>query len=136
MIKRYKQFITEANESNLDISQEIKDNLKELIDETIKKSGGEFNSFIDKFIKEPENTKIEGLINDSDIFDFYLKWRNDIDPILNNVKFYDQSPSKIGKLGLYDYVISGTQKAIEEVVKSLSSQGSQGEAEPQEEKGV
>ena len=120
MIKRYKQFITEANESNTEISQEIKDSLKEMVDKTIEKSGGDFNSFVEKFIKEPENTKIEGLINDSDIFDFYLKWRNDVDPILNNIKFYDQSPTKIGKLGLYEYVVAGTQRAIEEVVKGLS----------------
>jgi hypothetical protein len=120
MIKRYKQFITEANESNTEISQEIKDNLKEMIEKTIEKSGGDFNSFVEKFIKEPENTKIEGLINDSDIFDFYLKWRNDVDPILNDIKFYDQSPTKIGKLGLYEYVVAGTQRAIEEVVKGLT----------------
>jgi hypothetical protein len=126
MIKRYKQFITEANESNTEISQEIKDNLKEMIEKTIEKSGGDFNSFVEKFIKEPENTKIEGLINDSDIFDFYLKWRNDVDPILNDIKFYDQSPTKIGKLGLYEYVVAGTQRAIEEVVKGLTgSEGNQ-----------
>lgn len=127
MIKRYKQFITEANETNSEISQEIKDNLKEMIEKTIEKNGGEFNSFVEKFIKEPEETKIEGFINDSDIFDFYLKWKNDVDPILNSVKFYDNSPSKIGKLGLYDYVIAGTQKAVEEVVKTLGGGEEAGE---------
>ena len=121
MIKKYKQFLLlEADENKAEISQEIKDELKSMIDKTIEKSGGDFNSFTDKFIKEPDDVKIEGLINDSDLFDFYLKWRNDVDPILNDMKFYDQSPSKLGALGLYEYVVKGTQKAIEEVVKGLS----------------
>lgn len=139
MIKKYKQFLLEANEVKSEISQEIKDELKSMIEKTIEKSGGEFNSFTDKFIKEPDDTKIEGLINDSDMFDFYLKWRNDVDPILNDIKFYDQSPSKLGAVGLYEYVVKGTQKAIEEVVKGLSGgqdqaespeQPAQGEGEP------
>lgn len=132
MIKKYKQFLLlEADENKAEISQEIKDELKSMIDKTIEKSGGDFNSFTDKFIKEPDDVKIESLINDSDLFDFYLKWRNDVDPILNDMRFYDQSPSKLGAVGLYEYVVKGTQKAIEEVVKGLS--GGQAKAETPEE---
>lgn len=132
MIKKYKQFLLlEADENKSDISQEIKDELKSMIEKTIEKSGGDFNSFTDKFIKEPDDIKIEGLINDSDLFDFYLKWRNDVDPILNDMRFYDQSPSKLGVVGLYEYVVKGTQKAIEEVVKGLS--GAQSKTETPEE---
>ena len=51
MIKKYKQFLLlEADENKAEISQEIKDELKSMIEKTIKKSGGEFNSFIDKLI--------------------------------------------------------------------------------------
>jgi len=132
MIKKYKQFLLlEADENKAEISQEIKDELKSMIEKTIERSGGDFNSFTDKFIKEPDDVKIEGLINDSDLFDFYLKWRNDVDPILNDMKFYDQSPSKLGALGLYEYVVKGTQKSIEEVVKGLS--GGQSKTETPEE---
>lgn len=132
MIKKYKQFLLlEADENKTDISQEIKDELKSMIEKTIEKSGGDFNSFTDKFIKEPDDIKIEGLINDSDLFDFYLKWRNDVDPILNDMRFYDQTPTKLGTLGLYEYVVKGTQKAIEEVVKGLS--GGQSKTEKPEE---
>jgi hypothetical protein len=129
MIKKYKQFLLESNGVKSDISQEIKDELKSMIEKTIEKSGGDFNSFTDKFIKEPDDIKIEGLINDSDLFDFYLKWKNDIDPILNDIKFYDQSPSKLGTVGLYEYVVKGTEKAIEEVVKVLSGGQSDKEGE-------
>ena len=127
MLKRYTQFIKEADETvenkPTDSSKftEIKEELKSMIEKTIEKSGGEYKSFVDSFVKNPTDVKIEGLINDSDIYDFYLKWRNDIDEILNDSNFFDEVPSEINSFGLYDYMIKGTQRAIEEAVKMLSS---------------
>jgi len=127
MVKRYLEFIKEANEEvqKVDSSKytEIKDEIKSMIEKTIEKSGGEFASFVDKFVKEPENVKIEGLINDSDLYDFYLKFRNDIDEILNDIKFFGNAPSEVNAIGLYDYLIKGTQKSIEETVKLLGEGG-------------
>lgn len=135
MVKRYLEFIKEANEEvkKVDSSKytEIKDEIKSMIEKTIEKSGGEFASFVDKFVKEPEDVKIEGLINDSDLYDFYLKFRNDIDEILNDIKFFGNAPSEVNAIGLYDYLIKGTQKAIEEAVKSLA-EGGQTQAEKPE----
>lgn len=121
MIKRYLQFIKEDNGEAISSSKytEIKDEIKSMIEKTIENSGGEFASFVDKFIKEPEDIQIEGLINDSDIYDFYLKFRNDIDELLNDLKFFGNNPSDINAIGLYDYLIKGTQKAIEETVRLL-----------------
>lgn len=133
MVKRYLQFINEANEEvqKVDSSKytEIKDEIKSMIEKTIENSGGEFTSFIDKFVKEPEEVKIEGLINDSDLYDFYLKFRNDIDEILNDIKFFGNSPSEVNAIGLYDYLIKGTQKAIEESVKLLTEEGGEKKAQ-------
>jgi deoxyribodipyrimidine photolyase len=125
MVKKYLQFIKEANEeTKVDSSKytEIKDEIKSMIEKTIENSGGEFDSFVDKFAKEPDEVKIEGLINDSDLYDFYLKFRNDIDEILNDLKFFGNAPSDINAIGLYDYLIKGTQKAIEEAVKLLAEE--------------
>jgi hypothetical protein len=131
MIKKYLQFIKEADEveevSNQNETDEtksskygeIKEEVKSMIESTIEKSGGEFKSFIDSFNKNPEDTKIEGLINDSDIYDFYLKWRNDIDEVLNDLNFFDEIPSEINAFGLYEYVIKGTEKSIIEIVRNL-----------------
>jgi hypothetical protein len=121
MIKKYLQFIKEDNGETISSSKytEIKDEIKSMIEKTIENSGGEFASFVDKFIKEPEDIQIEGLINDSDIYDFYLKFRNDIDELLNDLKFFGNNPSDINAIGLYDYLIKGTQKAIEETVRLL-----------------
>jgi len=128
MLKRYTDFINEADEATKDSPiaedtnkySDIKEEIKSMIEKTIEKSGGEFKSFVESFLKTPDDVKIEGLINDSDIYDFYLKSRNDIDEILNNSKFFDEVPSELNSFGLYDYMIKGTQRAIQEVVKMLS----------------
>ena len=141
MIKKYIEFIKEADEveevpteetpaqgevqpketdeSDSSKFTEIKDEVKSMIEKTIEKSGGELNQFVDSFNKNPEDVKIEGFINDSDIYDFYLKWRNDIDEVLNDIKFFDQNPVEINAIGLYDYVIKGTERALQEVVKMI-----------------
>ena len=121
MIKKYLQFIKEADEPVKDNNKytELKEEIKSMIEKTIDKSGGEYKSFVDKFIKSPEDVKIEGLINDSDIYEFYLKFRNDIDELLNDIKYFDEVPSESNTFGLYDYIINGTEKAIIEAVKLL-----------------
>ena len=126
MIKKYFQFIKEDLDDIKSSEQpsdkqytELEDEIKSMIEETIEKSGGEFNSFVEKFIKSPDDVKIEGLINDSDIYDFYLKYRNDIDELLNDIKYFDEIPSESNTFGLYDYIINGTEKAIIEAVKML-----------------
>lgn len=132
MIKKYLQFIKEADEVETNVEEketdasdsskfdEVKDDIKSMIETTIQNSGGEFDSFVDSFVKNPEDVKIEGLINDSDIYEFYLKWRNDIDEILNDIKFFDENPTDINAFGLYEYVIKGSERAIEEIVKMIS----------------
>ncbi len=136
MIKKYLQFIKEADETvdvaakkpavaaednKVDSSKytELKDELKSMIEKTIEKSGGEYDSFKEKFIKSPDDVKIEGLINDSDIYEFYLKFRNDIDELLNDIKYFDEVPSESNTFGLYDYIINGTERATLEAIKML-----------------
>lgn len=152
MIKRYIQFIKEADEAQPTAEEtqtesgseetqgqpeeaaeesgaeedkgsnkfpELKEEITSLIEKTIKSSGGEMESFKEKFIKNPEDVKIEGLINDSDVYEFYLKFRNDIDELLNGINFFDDPPSEVNSIGLYDYIIKGTEKAIIEIVKGL-----------------
>ena len=126
MIKKYLHFIKEADETEVtdtksDSSKytELSSEVKSMIEKTIENSGGEFESFTDKFVKSPEDVKIEGFINDSDIYEFYLKFRNDIDELLNDIKYFDEVPSESNTFGLYDYIINGTDKAVIEVVKTL-----------------
>lgn len=129
MIKKYFQFIKEAEEvkslendaSDSSKFAEIKDEVKSMIEKTIEKSGGEFGSFIKSYIKNPEDVKCDGFINDSDIYEFYLKWRNDIDEILSEINFFDEVPTENNAFGLYEYVIKGTEKAFFRVVSMLET---------------
>ena len=117
MKNRIRKF-TEAIEANK--FQEVIDEVKSMIEKTIEKSGGEFNEFVNSYIKNPKDIKIEGLINDSDVYDFYLKYRNQIDECLNDINFYDTPPSESGVFGLYEYTIVGTLNAVLEFLRQLS----------------
>jgi hypothetical protein len=139
MIKKYLQFIKEAEEQpemeqttetdvestdNKEIEDssdfsELSDEIKSMIEKTVENMGGEYDDFKDKLIKNPEDTKIEGLINDSDIYDFYLKYRGYVDEMLNDIKFYDEIPSEMNVFGLYEYIIIGTMRAVNECVKNI-----------------
>jgi hypothetical protein len=75
--------------------------------------------FIEEYNRSPEDTVIEGLINDSDIYDFYLMWRNDIDDVLSAINFFDEIPSEEKVYSLYDYIIVGTKRAVREVISLM-----------------
>jgi len=121
-VKKYLDFINESDEiSNKDTSSydNIKLDIKEKIEKTIENSGGEFKSFVDKFKQNPDDVKIEGLINDDQLYDFWLKYENEIDEILNGINFFDKSPRDLNIIGVYKYIMVSVQSAIEEIVKML-----------------
>ena len=122
MIKRYSEYIREAEETvkkKVSGPDEIKTAVKEKIESNIKKSGGEYSAFVDKFAKDPESVQIEGLISDDQIYDFWMKFENDIDELLNGVGFFDQSPVSMNVIGVYKYVVSSAREAINLVVGML-----------------
>ena len=137
MIKKYTEFMKEADEITDEVNptgdvdkketdasdsskfKEVIDEIKSMVDKTIEKSGGEFDSFIKSFIKNSDDIKVEKFINDSDIYEFNLKWRNDIDEILSDINFFDERPTENNAFGLYEYVIKGTQKAFLEFTKMI-----------------
>jgi hypothetical protein len=45
------------------------------------------NDFIEAFKADSERIKFEVLINDSDVYDFYLKFMDEIDEILSKANF-------------------------------------------------
>ena len=99
---------------------ELKEEIKEMIKKSLKSEDEKlYKDFIDASIKNPEETQIEGLINDSDVYEFYLKWRNDIDEVLSDINYYDEVPSELKVFSLYDYLIKGTLKSVSELIKML-----------------
>ena len=116
-MKKFTKLVKESNDF-YEKFDNVSDDIKDLINKTIDSSGGEYSMFLDKYVKDSD-VKIEGLINDSDVYDFYLKYTDDIDTILNDIKFYDETPSSKNAFGLYSYLVTGTNEAISEVVKNL-----------------
>ena len=121
-VKRYLQFIKEADDSEITKKSDsnydnIKEDVKKKIEDTIKNSGGEFKSFIEKYISTPTDVTIEGLISDDQIYDFWRTYENEIDSLLNDSNYFEKPPKEIG---VYKYVINSTKEAIELIVKMLA----------------
>lgn len=117
-IKKYKNYFKESIDSKLDDRFiKIKEEILTMIEKSIKAYDiNTVKNFIKAYIKDQENTNIEGLINDSDVYDFYIKYKNEVDDILLEINYFDESPSDMGVFGIYDYIIKSTKKSILELI--------------------
>ena len=114
-IKKFWRYIGEQNETVDQSSSydDVKQDLSEMVEKSLKSSDKKTKEdFISAYLRDSEKNQIEGLINDSDIYEFYLKYRNNIDEILSKENFFEQKPSDLDSFSLYDYLIVGTKKAI------------------------
>lgn len=123
-LKSFNQFITEGlGDDNVGKFQEyesIKQDLLNMIEESVTSNDMNLvNEFIDSFITDSDSTNIEGLVNDSDVYEFYLKYINDIDEILNDIDFFKKTPESEGALGLYDFLVKGTRVSLIELFKMI-----------------
>jgi hypothetical protein len=122
-LKNYRLF--EEAETTSEVNTDLKNDISEMIKKSLNTEDEEtFNKFLKSFIRNPEESQIQGLINDSDVYEFYLKYRNDIDELLSKVNFYDEVPSEMSTFSLYDYIIKGTKRAVSEIISDLSESGS------------
>lgn len=125
-MKKYLQFINE-DISNLEEKitgdyKTLKRGVLELINATTNSSElVDYQNFIDKYLNNPD-TIIEGFVEDNDIFDFYLKYKGDIDELLADKEFFDDSARDNDVFSLYDYIIIGTKKAFVECLQILQDE--------------
>ncbi|MCB1713047.1 MAG: hypothetical protein KDH96_11395, partial [Candidatus Riesia sp.] len=116
---------------NEDLDSELRDKLSsdfkslkrgilELIEDTVEESEKLLNvqNFIDEYL-EDDDTVLEGFVESSDIYEFYLKYQSDIDTLLSEEDFYDKSPAELNTYSLYDYVIEGTKEAVNLCMKDI-----------------
>ncbi len=127
-IKKYNQFITEALSDDLKnkLSDKFKDLKEELLDLVSKSLNdtediSRIAEFLEDYSKEDSKTNITGLINDADVYSFYIKYTNDIDQILEQENLLEKSPTDQESFSLYDYVVKQTKSAIKIVAKELIS---------------
>ena len=103
-----------------DTDSNLLSELLEMVEESTNSTDNELQLKTIKSYIDDYDTNITGIINDSDIFDLYLKHRNEIDMLLSDNKHYDNSPDSIGaKNSVYDYVIISTKIAIQETFKNF-----------------
>jgi hypothetical protein len=90
-----------------------------------KSSNGKDQEFIRKWVDENSNEEkektvtLEGLIQDVDLYDFYLKHKEDIDNILKDNGYFQEHKEHQNVSGLNDYVIDGTKEAIKFCMKEI-----------------
>lgn len=100
--------------------KEIKSDLLDMIETSVNSNDMDVvNEFIESFLQDDSESVIEGLVNDSDVYEFYLKHTESIDEILNDGDFFSVSPEEQGVVGLYDYMVYGTRKAVTNIVNRI-----------------
>lgn len=113
---------SDKKKSKFDISNydELKNEIQEMINKSLKESTrSNEKDFIKEYLRDNDGAQIQGLINDSDVYEFYLKYRNDIDDILSNTGFFNKSPSSTEVFSLYDYIIEGTKEAVKKIIENI-----------------
>lgn len=131
-IEKFNSYITEKLDTE-DIKSrlgdkysELKNGLITMIEESLKTSEKDninmidIENFITDYISSGKDASmIDGVIEDNDIFNFYLKYQSDIDELLNDTKYMDTTPKSNGVYGLYDIVIDGTKQSVLEALKMM-----------------
>jgi len=122
---------TEYFKINEDLDSELRDKLSgdykslkrgiiDLVEKTVEGSEKLLNvqNYMDDYI-EDEDTILDEFVENSDIYDFYLKYQSDIDSLLSDEEFFDKYPSEINVYSLYDYMIEGTKEAVKLCMKDM-----------------
>ena len=103
--------------------QTLKRGTLELIHNTINSDElVDVQNFISEYADSQESKTLEGFIEESDIFEFYLKHKGDIDELMTDKNFFDEPPKDNEIFSLYDFVIVGTKKAVIDVLKELEKE--------------
>jgi len=134
-IKKYNNFLIKENidldklklrlgedyvDLKFDLLTMINTTLENISEDNVKINDMKF--FIKDYISGgKDSTSIEGLIEDNDIFNFYLKNQSDIDQLLNETEYLSISPIDNNVFSLYDVVIDGTKQAIMEILKVIKN---------------
>jgi hypothetical protein len=125
---------TEYKHINETLEEQLKDKISEdykslkrgildLLDKTLKTDKlVDVQNFIDRYIKDPENNVIEDFVDDAEIFDFYLKYQNNIDEVCVNNKYFEDAPIKHNMYSLYDIIIDGTRFGVLQCMKILNKE--------------
>ena len=126
LFNNIKTDINSWNIHQIDEAVEYKGLKDDLMEYVKKSSKGKDQEFIKKWVEESKNENeektvtLEGLIQDIDLYEFYLRYKEDIDNILKKEGYFEDHQEHKNVSGLNDYVINGTKKAISLCMKEMS----------------
>lgn len=116
--KLFESFKEDLVDSLSEDNRELKSDVLELIENTIQTDSKEaLKEFIESYLKD--SSKIEGFINDADIYDFYLKYSDSIDAILESIDYFSRVPKEDNIFGVYQYVIESTKQSMIKILKEI-----------------
>lgn len=130
-IKRFDNFINESMVTDDLITKlpedykEIQEDILEHIDNTLSDINDEYRlsdlkKFIDGYIIDGKDSdKINGLIEDSDLSNFYHKHQVVIDKFLNDDGYLEDSPKEHQSYGLHEIMVDGTKYTIFRMIEKI-----------------
>lgn len=125
---KYKDFMFESLDDKFKdkISDEyssLKRGILLLLDNSVENSDELVNvqNFMNDYVENSNGKTLVGLVDDADIFDFYLKYQNNVDEICTNKAYFDKSPKEYNVSSLYGFVTAGTKFAVLECLKLLQN---------------
>jgi hypothetical protein len=94
-----------------------------LLDNSVENSDELINvqNFINQYIEDDENATMVGLVDDAEIFEFWNKYKEQIDEICSDKKYFDKSPTENNIFSVYAFMINATKFAVKETLKSLEN---------------
>lgn len=117
-MRKFSIYLKEAEEVKIDTK--LHDELLEMIKKSLNTNDAKtVNDFIGAYKLDSEKNQIEGLINDADVYDFYLKFMDEIDEILSKANFFEKTPKELNAFSLYNYIVKGTKEAVKLIIDNL-----------------
>ena len=92
-------------------------------------------NFINEYIEDDENATLVGLVDDAEIFEFWNKYKDQIDEICSDKQYFDKTPTENNIFSVYQFMISATKFAVKETMKNLENDLFSEGKEPQETQG-
>jgi 5'-deoxynucleotidase YfbR-like HD superfamily hydrolase len=111
---------SKLSETNKDIKEELVKMIQKTIDSDDEET---FKKTLDSVIRNPKEMSIVGLMQDADLYEFYLKYRNALDENLNESGFFNKLQDfqkENNSISLYDFVVKGTLQAVVNILKELN----------------
>jgi len=126
--KKYKDFVYES------LDDKYKDKLSEqykslkrgillMLENSVENSDELVNvqNFIHEYVEDPDNATLVGLVDDAEVFDFYLKYQGNIDEICTDQNYFDKPPKENNIFSLYSFITAGTKFAVRECLKKMET---------------